>query len=186
MALGYLALVLHAHLPFVRHPESDFVLEEEWLFEAITETYVPLLQVFENLKRDGVDFKMTMSMTPPLVSMLRDELLQDRYDAHLTQMEELIGKEIERNQHNGHLRYLAEYYANSFSQIRKTWESYDRDLIVAFKQFLEFIRSCFCVHCYCLHRFRIQWFVDWLFTTIVCGRTMGINIHSQSQWCCKR
>ncbi len=50
MALGYLALVLHAHLPFVRHPESDFVLEEEWLFEAITETYVPLLQVFENLK----------------------------------------------------------------------------------------------------------------------------------------
>jgi len=28
--MGYLALVLHAHLPFVRHPEQDFVLEEEW------------------------------------------------------------------------------------------------------------------------------------------------------------
>jgi len=137
MALGYLALVLHAHLPFVRHPESDFVLEEEWLFEAITETYVPLLQVFEGLKRDGVDFKMTMSMTPPLVSMLRDELLQDRYDAHLTQLEELIAKEIDRHQHNGHMRYLAEYYANSFSQIRQTWEGYDRDLVGAFKQFLD-------------------------------------------------
>ena len=35
MALGYVALVLHAHLPFVRHPESDYVLEEEWLYEAI-------------------------------------------------------------------------------------------------------------------------------------------------------
>ena len=46
MALGYVALVLHAHLPFVRHPESDYVLEEEWLYEAITETYVPLLNVF--------------------------------------------------------------------------------------------------------------------------------------------
>lgn len=40
MALGYVALVLHAHLPFVRHPESDHVLEEEWLYEAITETYI--------------------------------------------------------------------------------------------------------------------------------------------------
>ena len=47
MTIGYLALVLHAHLPFVRHPESDYVLEEEWLFEAIAETYIPLLQVFE-------------------------------------------------------------------------------------------------------------------------------------------
>jgi len=37
----YVALVLHAHLPFVRHPESDYVLEEEWLYEAITETYIP-------------------------------------------------------------------------------------------------------------------------------------------------
>ena len=137
MALGYLALVLHAHLPFVRHPESDFVLEEEWLFEAITETYVPLLQVFEGLKRDGVDFKMTMSMTPPLVSMLRDELLQDRYDEHLGQLEELLVKEIDRHQHNGHMLYLAEYYANSFKQIRQTWEGYNRDLVGAFKQFLD-------------------------------------------------
>ena len=38
---GYLALVLHAHLPFVRHPEENYFLEENWLFEAITETYIP-------------------------------------------------------------------------------------------------------------------------------------------------
>ena len=42
---GYLALVLHAHLPFVRHPEHEKFLEENWLFEAITETYPPLIQV---------------------------------------------------------------------------------------------------------------------------------------------
>jgi 1,4-alpha-glucan branching enzyme len=102
MTTGYLALVLHAHLPFVRHPESDFVLEEEWLFEAITETYVPLITMFEGLKQDGIDFKMTMSMTPPLVSMLRDPLLQDRYDEHLAKLEELTEMEIDRNAHNGH------------------------------------------------------------------------------------
>ncbi len=135
--LGYVALVLHAHLPFVRHPESDFVLEEEWLYEAITETYIPLLHVFEGLRRDGIDFKITMSMTPPLVSMLRDPLLQQRYDEHLAKLEELAHKEIDSNEHNGHIKYLAEYYVKEFAAIRKTWERHDRDLIGAFKGFLD-------------------------------------------------
>ena len=105
MAIGYVALVLHAHLPFVRHPESDYVLEEEWLYEAITETYIPLLRVFEGLKQDGIDFKITMSMTPPLVSMLRDPLLQERYSAHLAKLQELVALEVEHNAHNVHVRY---------------------------------------------------------------------------------
>ncbi|HEY9618510.1 MAG TPA: 1,4-alpha-glucan branching protein domain-containing protein [Microcoleaceae cyanobacterium] len=137
MSIGYLALVLHAHLPFVRHPESDYVLEEEWLFEAITETYIPLLQMFEGLRRDGVDFKMTMSLTPPLVSMLLDPLLQERYDKHLAQLEELAEKEIERNAYSGHMRYLAEHYAQEFHAIRKSWEGYDRNLVKAFKKFAD-------------------------------------------------
>ncbi|MBD1841083.1 glycoside hydrolase family 57 protein [Coleofasciculus sp. FACHB-64] len=137
MPIGYLALVLHAHLPFVRHPESDYVLEEEWLFEAITETYIPLLHVFEGLKRDGIDFKITMSMTPPLVSMLRDPLLQERYDDHLAKLEELVELEVEHNANNGHIRYLAEHYVHEFSEIRQTWERYDGDLVTAFKQFLD-------------------------------------------------
>jgi 1,4-alpha-glucan branching enzyme len=36
-----IALVLNAHLPFVRHPEYQSFLEENWLFEAINETYLP-------------------------------------------------------------------------------------------------------------------------------------------------
>ena len=46
---GYLALVLHGHLPYVRHPEHDQFLEEDWLYEAITETYIPLINVFDGL-----------------------------------------------------------------------------------------------------------------------------------------
>jgi 1,4-alpha-glucan branching enzyme len=122
MSIGYVALVLHAHLPFVRHPESDYVLEEEWLYEAITETYIPLLQVFEGLKRDGVNFKLTMSMTPPLVSMLLDPLLQERYDEHLAQLEELTEMEVERHAHNGHMKYLAEHYAKEFNAVRHMWD----------------------------------------------------------------
>ena len=61
---GHFALILHAHLPFVRHPEHEHFLEEEWLFEAITETYIPLLRVMQRLTGDGVPFKLAMSITP--------------------------------------------------------------------------------------------------------------------------
>src|ERR1700687_3998905 len=93
---GYLALVLHAHLPFVRHPEYDDFLEEDWLYEAITETYIPLINTMDGLLNDGIDFRLTMSVTPPLCSMLMDPLLQDRYIRTLDKLLELAKKEIDR------------------------------------------------------------------------------------------
>src|SRR6185295_12427904 len=80
---GYLALVLHAHLPFVRHPEHDRFLEEDWFYEALTETYLPLLDAFEGLARSGMHFRVTMSLTPTLLSMMTDPLLQQRYLRYL-------------------------------------------------------------------------------------------------------
>ncbi|HMW01400.1 MAG TPA: DUF1957 domain-containing protein, partial [Acidobacteriota bacterium] len=76
MVTGFLALILHAHLPFVRHPEHPEYLEEDWLYEAISETYVPLLFSFSRLHKAGVKFRVTMTMTPPLCEMLADALLQ--------------------------------------------------------------------------------------------------------------
>ena len=67
MEKGYLALVLHAHLPYVRHPERPRFLEEDWLFEAITETYAPLIKVFDRLIDDGVPFRITISLSPTLI-----------------------------------------------------------------------------------------------------------------------
>ena len=56
MEKGYLALVLHAHLPFVHHPEFPDFLEEDWFYEAMTETYIPFLRVFQNLNDEGIQF----------------------------------------------------------------------------------------------------------------------------------
>ena len=75
---GYLSLILHAHLPYVRHPEHTFALEEHWLYEAMTESYIPLLQMLDRLVEDGVEFRLALSITPTLISMLRDPLLQGR------------------------------------------------------------------------------------------------------------
>src|SRR6516225_10026429 len=96
MPLGYLCLVLHAHLPYVRHPEFDDFLEEDWLYEAITETYIPLLDAFESLESVGADWRLTMSVSPTLAGMLADELLQNRYLRHIDNLISLAAKELER------------------------------------------------------------------------------------------
>jgi 1,4-alpha-glucan branching enzyme len=78
MKKGYLAIVLHAHLPFVRHPEHEESIEENWLFEAMTEVYIPLLLTLDSLIEEGIDYRVTFSLTPTLASMLLDPFLQSR------------------------------------------------------------------------------------------------------------
>lgn len=133
MNKGYLCIVLHSHLPFVRHPEHADFLEEDWLYEAITETYIPLLLVFEGLVRDKIDFRITISLTPTLISMLTDPLLQDRYYKHINQLVELAHKEIERTAWQPQFQGLATMYLNHFCKCRDTFDKYRRNIVTAFK-----------------------------------------------------
>lgn len=138
MEKGYLLLVLHAHLPFVRHPEHDDFLEERWLYEAITETYLPLIDVYERLLAEGVPFRITMSVSPTLATMLMDPLLQERYVRHLNRLIELADKEIDRTQGDPIFRPLAEMYRHWFGRAKDIFENhYGRNLIAAFRKFLD-------------------------------------------------
>src|SRR5512140_1237027 len=134
---GYLSLILHAHLPYVRHPEHEKFLEEDWLFEAITETYVPLLQLLERWHRDGLHPRLTLTLTPTLCSMLRDPLLQDRYERHLNQLIELAEKEIHRTCWERLLHELAQFYHGRFLAVRDAYTACGRDLVSSFRQFQE-------------------------------------------------
>ncbi|MFH1143155.1 MAG: 1,4-alpha-glucan branching protein domain-containing protein [Candidatus Eisenbacteria bacterium] len=133
---GYLALVLHAHLPYVRHPEHPAFLEEDWLYEAITETYVPLVEMMEGLVADGVPFRLTMSITPPLAGMLADPLLQERYLRHIDKLIELAAREVERTRWMPEFHPQALRYQHNFSATRRLFaDAYDRNLLKAFRKF---------------------------------------------------
>ena len=132
---GSLALILHAHLPFVRHPEHAHFVEEEWLFEAITETYVPLLQMMERLTNDGVPFKLTMSISPTLCAMLQDQLLRERYVRHLDLLIDLAARERKRNRKHPQLFELAEFYISLFSETRQQFvDEWNCDLLSGFRE----------------------------------------------------
>jgi 1,4-alpha-glucan branching enzyme len=130
---GYLSLVLHAHLPFVRHPEHERFLEENWLFEAITETYVPLLQVLEGWRKDGMQAPLTITLTPTLCAMLRDPLLQGRYRRHLDDLIDLTEKETHRTLWEKPFHELALFYLERFNSIRDFYAACQGDLIARFR-----------------------------------------------------
>src|SRR5262249_39686552 len=131
----YLALVLHAHLPFVREIDQEESLEQNWLFEAITETYVPLLLILDNLVRDGIDFRLTFSITPTLASMLADPLLQSRYVARLERLIELAEKEIARTGSDPQFSPLSRMYHVLLTRIHDAFVlSYGKDLLEQFRR----------------------------------------------------
>jgi len=152
MRLGNLAFVLHAHLPFVRHPEHPEFLEEDWLFEALTETYLPLIAMLQSLERDAVEWRLTMSVTPTLAAMLADPLLQDRYQARLGRLAELAAKELERTRWEPEFHHVARMYVEKFSQCQALYERLERNPNKAFRTLaatgrLELI-GCAATHAY--------------------------------------
>src|SRR6476619_7035889 len=66
---GELALVLHTHMPYVEG-FGTWPFGEEWLFEAVATSYIPLLEVL-----DGAP--VTLTVTPVLADQL-DELRDGR------------------------------------------------------------------------------------------------------------
>lgn len=135
---GYLALILHAHLPYVRHPEYEEFLEEDWLYEAITETYLPLLDSLYRLADDGVPYCLTLTLTPPLCHMLRDALLQERYTRHLDRTLSLARHELRRTHENEAMNAVVRLYHDRLTRAQQAWESrWKRDLVAAFAELQE-------------------------------------------------
>jgi len=135
MHKGYLNLVLHTHLPYIRHPEHDYFLEENWLYEAITESYIPLLDVFNSLLNDNVEFRITLSLSPTLVEMFNDTLLRERCLRYINNLIELSEKEITRTSGDLSFEPLARMYNDRFKRIKFLYEeSYKKDLTSAFRR----------------------------------------------------
>jgi 1,4-alpha-glucan branching enzyme len=67
-SVGDLALVLHSHMPYVEG-FGTYPFGEEWLFDAVIRSYLPVLEFAERL---------TMSVTPVLADQLEDAATSQR------------------------------------------------------------------------------------------------------------
>lgn len=153
MGQGSLCLVLHAHMPFVRHPEHEDFLEEAWLREAMLETYIPLLWVLESLADEGVPFRLTLSVSPTLAAMLADPLLGGRFVRRLADLCELAEREVARTRHEPAFQPTAVFHRDRLTQALGDYEQrWGRDLLGAMRRlsdagYLELI-TCAATHGY--------------------------------------
>ena len=108
--------VLHCHLPFIRHPEMPKYLEEEWYFEAVSETYLPLLEVFDELERDNVDYHLTISLTPTLLSMMADDFLSERLQNYINARLKVLDEEAYRTQGDPSFHPVTLFYRERFQK----------------------------------------------------------------------
>lgn len=108
-AVAQLALVLHAHLPYVRQPDQERALEENWLHEAIADCYLPLLEVLTAAEARGGRLRLSLSLSPTLLTMLADPSLPARFLAYLERRERLCALEWRRQTDPGRRALLAGY-----------------------------------------------------------------------------
>jgi 1,4-alpha-glucan branching enzyme len=144
---GYYSLVLHAHLPYVRHKEEGR-LEERWLFEAITESYIPLLWELNETESKDV---LTISFSPPVLEMLADPTIQERYLDYIIKTEELLGKE-KKLAETKEEKDLVSFYINRYQKIKNTFIGYNKNILYAFRELFE-KRVITCITCAATHAF---------------------------------
>lgn len=131
---GFWSLVLHQHLPFVRHPEYDVSLEEQWFFEAVASVYTQLLAMMYRLERDRVDFRLTVSLTPSLLSMMLDPGLKVRAARHLVELISLAEREAGRSAGRPENAPL-EQALHRFRTAKEVWDSLEGNLPAGYRHF---------------------------------------------------
>jgi 1,4-alpha-glucan branching enzyme len=145
---GYVNIVLHAHLPFVYAAEDPHHLEERWFFEALTESYLPLLLEFDELRHDRVPFALTLSLSPTLLAMLDHPVLTQRYEDYLSRLIMLAEHETVRTRGQDEFNRLAHFYLERLQRLHDAYtRRYSRNLTGAFAQLasagsLELITTC--------------------------------------------
>ena len=121
-APGKIHLLLHAHLPFVREPEYDRFLEENWFFEAMAETYLPVVQMLFRLEEKGVPGTLNLSVSSALLAMLTDESLLKKFTRHLHMQEQLLEKERVRFADDPERLPVIEFYTRRQRSLIDYWE----------------------------------------------------------------
>ena len=135
------SLVLNAHLPFVKGTQesgggSEDSGAEDWFFESLSETYLPLLEVFDRLEGDHIPFRLGLSLSPLLCQMMGDELLLKKYLAYAERQIEFGRQELERTADQPELQKLAKrYYDQAIDRRIAFTERYEGNVLKAFERY---------------------------------------------------
>jgi 1,4-alpha-glucan branching enzyme len=135
--LGNFVLVLHTHLPFVIN-HGLWPHGMEWLFEAASETYIPLLNVLNDLLAEGRRPRLSISMTPVLAEQLSHPFFLEQFEKFLDDEMERAVQDIAtfpENEKEKQFIPLSEFWFKFYHNIRSDFtKKYNRNLMAAFRK----------------------------------------------------
>ncbi len=133
MRRGAFCLVLHGHLPWVLH-HGRWPHGEDWLFEAASETWLPLLEVAEQAHAEGIHLGWTVGLMPILLEQLSSPRFQRGFRAYLADLTARAHADEEafRRAGDGHLAYLAARHVERLSGQAARFDALDGDLVAPF------------------------------------------------------
>jgi 1,4-alpha-glucan branching enzyme len=132
--LGAFTFVLHSHLPYARRA-GRWPHGEEWIHEAASETYLPLLEALLGLREGGVQFRLTIGLTPILCEQLADETIQRNLAQFMQDRLQRAADDVERWSKLGDARRVATagWYRNRYAQMLALFERWHGNILDGFK-----------------------------------------------------
>ena len=132
---GAFTFVLHSHLPYARMA-GRWPHGEEWIHEAATETYLPLLAALHDLAAEGTRYRLTISITPVLAEQLADADVLANLESYLEDLHGRAQADVERYERGGDPQRarVAAFYRDRMAWLLDQFRvRFGRDLIGAFR-----------------------------------------------------
>jgi 1,4-alpha-glucan branching enzyme len=107
---------------------------EEWLFEAMNETYIPMLNILRELKENKIKTAITINITPILAEQLADEYMKQRFTSYMENLISKAKKDIDRFENFPRRKTIAEKHLKNFEHVLDTfYHNYYQDILGSFK-----------------------------------------------------
>jgi len=133
MSLGYFSLVLHGHLPWCKK-SGVWPAGEEWYTEAALETYIPMLNILRELKKQNIKTAITINITPILAELMADDYMKQRFSEYLEDLIRRAKSDLKRFQNNPHKKKIAKSILSNLEYVLDTYyHNYYRDILGSFK-----------------------------------------------------
>ncbi|MFN8594249.1 MAG: 1,4-alpha-glucan branching protein domain-containing protein [Thermomicrobiales bacterium] len=133
--IGAFTFMLHSHLPYARQA-GMWPHGEEWVHEAIAETYVPLLNALYDLREEGIPYRLTIGITPVLAEQLADPLIVEHFINYASERAARAAQDVDRFERAGNqeMRDLARYYHHWYARVLTSFQDrFGSALLAAFR-----------------------------------------------------
>jgi len=123
-------------MPYVKK-NGVFPVGEDWLYQAMSETYVPLLGMLSQLQHEGATSCLALTLTPVLVEQLADDYIKDRFVTYLETMAGHAGEDLQDFEYfnDEQRKTLAAEYRDTYLRKKLAFQSIGGDLLGAILEF---------------------------------------------------